>query len=222
MQRTDGGSVMKKWAMVALVLGLAGCSTDNARSLSRDYRNLINEAVDGLMMTTNETRALYVRAKIFKPFQERMSVIDKRCDTWAQNTEDKLVVEDLVQCESVMILLAEKAINRRRVELEINRLKNLLAAKVQDETERRRAIGDANPVDPEKDWPNLNSLAKGEGMNSLVNNLLGAENRGSKIEQLWKAIHEQEAWNKHKPKNFADLDKLFNDRVAALGMQAKK
>jgi hypothetical protein len=207
---------MRKWALVAVTLCLAGCSTDSAKSLSRDYRSMINECIDGLMITTNEGRALYVRAKIFKPLGERVQVLDKRFDTWAQNTEDKLVAEDTISSESVMILIAEKKINQERLRRELDRLKKLVASKVQDETERRRQIGDNAPVDPEKDWPNLHALSQGEGMGQLVNTLLG--DRGTKFHQILGRFDTDQNWKKHLPKNWDEARGRFYSRVAALGL----
>ncbi len=74
---------MKKTALAMVVLGLAGCSSDSAHTLSRDYRNLNNECIDAMMMITSERAATFARDKIYKPYSDRLGIIDHRCDVLA-------------------------------------------------------------------------------------------------------------------------------------------
>jgi hypothetical protein len=152
---------MKKTALMVVAIAMAGCSTDSAHTLSRDYRNLDNEAIDALMMITGEARARFARDKIFKPYNERLTKIDDRAATWLQNTEDDFIVRDTMGSESVMTLIDESEVNKTRLKLELDRIKVLLDTKAKD-----------NPgVDPAKEWPALSSFAAGSETNSLKNHL---------------------------------------------------
>ncbi len=106
------------------------------------------------------------------------------------------------------MLLAENTINLRRLELEQARLKKLVEAKVQDEGERRRAGGDANPVDASKEWPNLFDFSEGTPQLNLKARL----ERGGKFGDLLGKIKGDKAWEKKRPKNFDPLMEMFNKR----------
>ena len=138
--------IRKKKAWLALALCcVAGCSNDSAHSLSRDYRNINNECIDGLMMVTSEARAKFVTEKIFKTFSDRIGPVDKRAASYEQNTDDSVIVMQMVTTESVAMLFAENKINQRRLKLEQDRLKNLLEFNRQTELDNLKAEGQANP-----------------------------------------------------------------------------
>jgi hypothetical protein len=196
---------MKRAALVfclASLPSLAGCSTDSANSLSRDYRNLNNEAIDALMMVTSEERAQLAKTKILgKVYTERLQAIDKRMDSWLQNTDDKLIVLETMTSESVVTLLAELPINAKRLELEQKRLGNLLAAKIKE------------GVDP-KACPALNDLGSTGASLSTLKNQFGT----NKFAGLIFAFNDKNVkkWQNERPPNFDDMMKDWNERKDAL------
>ena len=196
---------MKRAALIfclASLPSLAGCSTDSANSLSRDYRNLNNEAIDALMMVTSEDRAQLAKTKILgKVYTERLQAIDKRMDSWLQNTEDKLVVIETMSSESVVTLLAELPINAKRLDLEQKRIGNLLAAKIKE------------GADP-KACPALNDLGSSGASVSTLKNQFG----NNKFAKLLIDFNNPavKKWANEKPPNFDDMMKDQADKLKAL------
>jgi hypothetical protein len=115
---------MKKLAWLPCVVLLVGCR-ESADALSRDYRNLNNEAVDTLMMVTGESSARLATERILKQYGERKKAIDDRFKTWKQNTDDDEITTTTLQSESVMFLLIETKINKQRAVLEKERIEKL-------------------------------------------------------------------------------------------------
>jgi hypothetical protein len=200
----------RRTALAALLIFVTGC-TESAGGLSRDYRNLNNECIDSLMMITSERRASLANTKILgKLYQEKIQTIDKRFDNWLMNQEEKDVVKDVLSSESVVILIAENKINKKRLEFEMARLKRLLDTRVKDETERRKANGDANAnVDPEKVFPHLNAAASGSFIGPLQQQL----DRGTKFQDLLNKIQNDKNWQKYRPPNFDQLMEDFTKRL---------
>jgi hypothetical protein len=200
----------KKLAWLPLVALLVGCS-ENAHSLSRDYRNLNNDAIDALMMVTSESRATVANTKVFKPYSDRLAAIDKRYETWIQNTDDKVIILDTMTSESVAVLLSENAINKRRLQLERQRLQKLLDDFKDKRIERLKLAGEANPVvDPRKEWPNLADLVGGAPVNGLKSNLDTPGRFGGLVPKF------EREWKKQLPPNFADLSKALAEKVKVL------
>ncbi len=203
-------SVRKKRACLALVLTcLAGCSNDTAHSLSRDYRNINNECIDALMMVTSEGRAKFATDKIFKTFPDRVGPVDKREQTYEQNTDDKIVMLEMISSESVAILFAENGIIQKRLKLEQDRIRNLVDSKVRTEVEKRKAEGEANPVVKARDlWPNLSDLAAGTTTSTFKTHL----DKGTQLADLFKRFNDK-AWDKARPKNWVELKAAFVEKV---------
>ncbi len=201
---------MKKLVLLPLLCTLVGCSTDNASSLARDYRNLNNEYLDALMMVTSESTAKFAQDKVIKPYSERKGKIDKRYQTWELNTDNKEIVKDLLSSESVTMLFAEHRINRIRLQREKDRLKKLLNSKIETEKERQRQAGVANPaVDSRKEWPNLSELAAGAVLNPLKDNIQTVN--GCPLTALFDKFPDK-AWDNERPRNFKELVALFKEK----------
>jgi hypothetical protein len=198
---------MKRAALLVCLAGLSGCSTDSADSLSRDYRNLNNEAIDALMMCTSEARAVVARDKILKAYPDRLTALDKRMATWLQNTDDKLIVLDTLFSDSVATLLAELPINAKRLEYELQRLQNLA----------REVPG-----------PVLTELARGAGLNGLKQQLMVAPGgnqfnpfgaTGNKFQGLIVQFDTDKKWANQKPPNFGELREQLENRKKALALE---
>jgi hypothetical protein len=202
--------VRKKQAWLGLALCcVAGCSNDSAQSLSRDYRNISNECIDALMMVTGESRAKFANDRVLKPFADRIGKVDNRTQLYEQNTDDKVVMLQMVDTESVAILVAEGQINRTRFKLEQDRIKNLLGTLVGNEVEKRKAEGEANPiVKASEKWPNLNDIAMGSSTAKLREYL----DKGPMLTKLFEKFGTK-AWDKARPKNWDVLNTAFLDKV---------
>jgi hypothetical protein len=199
--------LVRRLALLPVVLCLAGCRGDSAGAISRDYRNINNEVIDSLMMVTGESRAKFANEKILKTYNERVGAVDKRVEIWEQNREIADIVLDMLTSESTSTLFAENQINLKRLDLERKRIQRLLDMKKQEETDRRRQLGDPNPVvDSRKEWPNLHDLAGGGQLSSFKQNL---EN-GGKLAGLFKKLVEQ--GKKNLPPNIKELRDAFDER----------
>jgi len=195
---------MKRVALLVCLTGLAGCSTDSAHSLSRDYRNLTNEAIDGLMMCTSEARAQFVKTKIISAYQERQMKLDKRFDSWVQNTDDKLIVLDIMDSDSVATLLAEIPINYKRLDYEQQRIAAMVAAHARE------------VPDVKKDWPVLSEFAAGTGLSIIKNHLKPSDANGRsmhKVASLVFAFKLDKKWTNQLPPDFADVWERLQNRI---------
>jgi hypothetical protein len=198
--------------LLPLLLPLWGCS-DNASSLSRDYRNLNNEYLDTLMMVRNEDTARWANEKIFKTYQDRKGKIDTREETYERNTDDKEIVKDMMSSESVAMLLAEHKINQLRLSRELARISKLLEANIEREKERMRQGGDANPVVDEKKikdlWPTLREISLGATTLGLKKNITGEQCPLCKL----LAQFPTDKWKNQRPDNFAALLTAQTEKV---------
>lgn len=221
---------MKRVTLLLCLTGLAGCSTDSAAGLSRDYRNLNNEAVDALMMSTSEDRAKLARDKVLKVYGDRLKAIDKRCEDWLRNTDDKLVVFETMDSESVITLLVETPINAKRLAHEQQRILAMCAYRAKEiadrmaidgTLDRMRQEGVANPEaaiqskareEAKKEWPVLHAFAAGSHLSDVKMQL----EKGNKFFGLVRAFKEDKKWKNQLPPNMEELTKQMEDRRKAL------
>jgi hypothetical protein len=116
-----------KWLLLALVFVSAGC-VDNVDSVTREYRATTNEAIDALMMVTNEASAKRMNVRVLKPMTDRYSKIDKKLDLVRKNREKAEFVKEVLESDAVQVYLTDLMINRQRYGLEITRLRSLYDA----------------------------------------------------------------------------------------------
>src|SRR4051794_14561883 len=117
---------MKKHLALLLFLGCSAGCRDSADTLSRDYRNLNNEAIDALMMITSEGQAQAMHVRVLKDFGNRIQGVNDRCKNWKQNNEKEDYGSQIYTSDSVLILAVESEMNKERLDLETKRLKALL------------------------------------------------------------------------------------------------
>ena len=115
---------MKRFPLMLLALATvaAGC-TDSPESVSREYRNANNEAIDAMMMVVDDATAERMVRRIFKPLQERYDVLDKKLAAVEQNRDQKDFVKEVFESNGVHLYLTEIEVNRQRFILESVRLK---------------------------------------------------------------------------------------------------
>jgi hypothetical protein len=204
------------WLAMALCC-VAGCSNDSAYSLSRDYRNINNEFIDGLMIVTSERQAKFVNEKIIKAYPERIEKVNKRVATYEQNTDEKVIILQMVDSESVATLFAEGAINGKRLSHEAARIKRIVDTRVNTHLERLRAGGMKDPEaiekateEARKELPVLSAMT--------VSSLQNTMNKPNPIVALF-AKFETKDWQKHRPPNFKQMNEEFAAKVKRLEMQ---
>jgi hypothetical protein len=112
-------------SLLILPLALVGC-VDNVDSVSREYRNANNEAVDAMMMITDDTRAAQMTRRIFKRMKDRYDALDRKVEIIKDNRDKKDFVKEVYESDSLHIYLTELEVNRERYQLEIMRLKDLV------------------------------------------------------------------------------------------------
>jgi hypothetical protein len=123
-----------KLLFFAFVLTAAGC-TDDVDSITREYRATTNEAIDALMMVTNEAAAKRMTLRVLKPMAKRYGDIDKKLSNLRSNRDKAPFVKEVFESDGVQIYLTDLTVNRQRYSLEITRLRNLYAEiKAADET----------------------------------------------------------------------------------------
>lgn len=211
-------TIKKKRVWLALAFCcVAGCSNDSAHTLSRDYRNINNEFIDGLMTVTSERQAKFVNEKIIKPYSERVEKVNKRAATYEQNTDEKVIILEMLNSESVATFFAESAINTKRVAHEAARIKRIVDTRANAHAERLRAGGMKDPEaiekafeEARKELPTLNSMT----VQSLQANL----NKPNPFGPLFAKFPGKD-WQKHRPLNFDDMNRAFLEKVKRLELQ---
>lgn len=142
-----------------LAVTLAGCA-ESVESISREYRNANNEAIDAMMMVINEEQAVRMKARVFLPLRDRYQELDRKLASLRVNRTRKELARELSESEGVKLYVAELAINRQRFDLETTRLRNLLKQTLDHERQKRIDSGEIDPqVDPGKVCPILFELA---------------------------------------------------------------
>jgi hypothetical protein len=206
------------WLALALCCA-AGCSNDSAHSLSRDYRNINNEFIDGLMIVTSESRAKVVNEKIVKVYNERVDKVSKRVQTYEQNTDEKLIVYEMLNSDSVVTLFAENASNPKRLAHETARIKRIVDTRTKSHVDRFRAEGAKDPdgvlilkasEEVRKEWPNLSGLTLAA--------LKPMMEKGNPLETLFAKFPTKD-YAKHRPPNFEQLNTAFIEKLKKLQLQ---
>jgi hypothetical protein len=143
-----------------LTMLLVGC-TDSVDSLSREYRNTNNEAIDNLMMISSEAQAKSTLDRYFKPLRDRYESIDKRLELLNSNLK-KEFVKMTMESDGAHLYLSELQINRQRYALEVTRLRKLLKYTYDKQLElRKNNDPDATPSVQEL-CPSLDQLVNVE------------------------------------------------------------
>lgn len=193
---------MKSRILVFLLLVIAGAGcTDTADSISREYRNQINEGVDGMMFVTSESAAGRMKVRVFKPMGERFKEIDKKLEIYKSNRADRTDwVGSIYQSDGVHLYLAELEVNRRRSELEMTRIRDLYKKTLVAHRERLIAQGEDGNFDAAQTFPNLHDLAESKTtLDPLFQQL-----KEPKLAEYMKQFTEKEYKEKVK-----DFDRLF-------------
>jgi hypothetical protein len=194
-------------------LVLVGCTTacrDSADQLSRDYRNLNNEAIDALMMITDEPQAKLMLERVIREYPQKLKVVDDRCKNWKQNTEKDEYATQIFTSDSMAILLVECKMNQERLELEKRRLKRLNDQLVADEREARRQAGDPNAiVEPRTLFPTISLLLSDE--KDDLKRIETQLEKGGEVIGVLREIEKDERLLKSK--KISDLKDAFQSKV---------
>jgi len=140
---------MKSRILIVIVLsGLAAGCVDTADSVSREYRNQINEGLDAMMLVTDEPSAKRMTVRIFKPMGDRFKDIDYRLEIVKANREKKEFAAEFVNSDSVHMYVAEVYLNRGRYAIELARLKSVAKKEIEIYRDAHAKSGAQEPFDP--------------------------------------------------------------------------
>jgi hypothetical protein len=178
---------MRRTLLLLLLIAAGTGCRDQADNLARDYRNLINESIDALMMIDSEAKAQMMVDRVLKPLPNRLKGVGDRVRNWKQNAEKTDYGQQLFTSDSVIILKLENEMNKERLDLEAARLQKLRDA-LMDEA-RQGGEGDANPKTA---LPNLSAVIESDvasirGVLSSGTELLGVLEEVRTDEKLLKS-----------------------------------
>jgi hypothetical protein len=142
-----------------LVLCLAGC-VDNMDSISREFRNSNNEALDAITMIVDDESCHRMNKRVIEPVTNRYKDIEKKLDIWKNNrATDKELVEQTFKSDGFYLYLVECQVNKQRYSLERMRLRSLYKQLLEREAQKMRDAGEVDPIpDPQKACPKLHEL----------------------------------------------------------------
>ena len=149
-----------KWSLLGVLFTLVGC-TDTIDSVTREYRNASNEAIDALTMVTDDASAHRMTIRVFTPMAERFKSIDNKLKIIETNRPTKLAfVKEVMESDGFQLYLTDLEVNRQRMSLEVARLRNLANDYIKKERQR---LDDEGKLDEQVNvttvCPNLAKLA---------------------------------------------------------------
>lgn len=154
-----------------LLFALLGC-TDSIDSLTREYRNTTNEAIDALMMVTDDWSAARMTHRVFKPMSFRYKDIDTKLGIVKNNRLKKELVKEVYESDGFQIYLNELDMNRARMSMEMARLRDLMNQYGKEERTRLDEEGRFNEeVNYKQVCPNIHDLLTGTDLEPLKQNL---------------------------------------------------
>jgi type I site-specific restriction-modification system R (restriction) subunit len=181
---------MRHYFPFAIVILCAGCR-DSADMLSRDFRNLNNEAIDALMMITDESSAKTMLERVIKQYPKKLQLVDDRCKNWKQNNEKDDYGSQIWTSDSVAILIVETEMNKQRLALEEARLAKLL-----------KQLKSANPS---ASLPGLGALLGDEGNETKrIHDQLEGKEGGEVIKILQEINKDEKLLKNGRMKNLKD------------------
>ncbi len=124
-----------KFLFVGAVFGMVGC-TDTIDTITREYRNTTNEAIDALMMVNDEYSARRYTVRVFSQLDARYASIDNRLKIVETNRSKKEFVKEVFESNGFHLYCTEVDINRQRYGMELTRLRGVLADYTKEERAR--------------------------------------------------------------------------------------
>ena len=151
--------MMKRSLLSMILIATAAGCTDTVDSISREYRNAINEAIDALETVTTDEQAQRVRVRVLQNLDIRFKEIDARFDIVNTNRTKAEMVKEVFESDSLQLYLTDLEINRQRYSLELTRLRNLYKQYIDRERELQLARGQApGEINGRDVCPNLDAL----------------------------------------------------------------
>jgi hypothetical protein len=156
---------------VGMVFLLVGC-TDNIDSITREYRNQNNEAIDALMMISDDASAARMTHRVFKPMQFRYKDIDNKLHIVKVNRSKKELVKEVLESDGFQIYLNELDMNRMRMSMEMARIRDVMNQYGKEERVRLDEEGKFNEeINYKQICPNIHDVLLGSELESLKQNL---------------------------------------------------
>jgi hypothetical protein len=154
-----------------LVFALAGC-VDTIDTLTREYRNQNNEAIDALMMVSDDASAARMTHRVFKPMAARYKNIDEKVNILKVNRVKKELVKEVYESDGFQIYLTEIDMNKMRLSMEMARIRDVMNQYGKEERARLDDEGKFNEeVNYKEICPNIHALLTGSELESLKQNL---------------------------------------------------
>jgi hypothetical protein len=168
---------IRTWQMLIFSLVLAGC-VDNIDSITREYRNTTNEAIDAMAMCTTEQAAERMTKRIFKPMAARYTAIDKKVSIIYGNRDSKKdFAMQVLLSDGFQLYESDMQANDQRFKLEKARLRNLEAQYVKEKRQELIEQGELDPqVTAAQVCPFINGLASGDVLGPLVKQIPTKDN----------------------------------------------
>jgi hypothetical protein len=138
---------MKSRSLIfAIILAcVCGC-TDTINSVTLEYRNANNEALDAMMMVTNEETAKVMTMRVFKPLGERYKSLDTKLKIIDSNRTKKEMIKETFESDGTHMYLTELIVNQQRYSLERTRLRTIINHYAD---KKRQEMIEAGQEDPE-------------------------------------------------------------------------
>lgn len=153
-----------KLLLLGSLFAMVGC-TDTIDSITREYRNCINESVDALTVIKDDESARRMRVRVFNMLPHRFKDIDNKIKIVQTNRTKAEFIKETFESDGFQLYLTDLEVNRQRMGLEVTRLRNLVSQLVKRE---RQLLDEAGFPDQEVNLtelcPNLNKLVVEESM----------------------------------------------------------
>ncbi len=162
-----------KLPLIGFLFTLVGC-TDNIDTLTREYRNTINESIDALMMITDERSAKRIQVLVLDNMSPRFKEIDRKLEIVVANRTKAEIVKDVFESDGFQLYLTDLTMNRQRLAVETTRLRDVFnkLKKVERDRLDEEGLFDEEP-DMTKICPTLVELVDKEGkIDELRNQIL--------------------------------------------------
>jgi hypothetical protein len=174
--------------VMSVLLGmLVGC-TDTADSISREYRNEINESLDAMMLVTDEVSAQQMTLRVFKPMADRFKEVDRRLGILRMNRTKKEFAAEFTTSDSANMYISEIFINRERFKEEMKRLKSVKQREIEAKQQAHAKSGSEEPFNPTEACKALNMICAESGALSSLDSQL------NKTPAMFALINEMNAW----------------------------
>src|ERR1041385_2718370 len=147
-------------SVVFLLLVLTGC-TDTIDSVTREYRNGLNEGIDAMMMITDEKSAAVMRSRVFNHLPTRFKSIDEHLNTVKDNRATNLIfATEMLESDGFQLYFTETRINADRFWVELERIEHVAGLYVKKKREEENDFASSDDDMRKKACPMLDKFCR--------------------------------------------------------------